>query len=204
MIVLCFMEGDLMMSVKDENEVTIRVTCSNEDLIKYLTSKGFNEVERFTLDDYYLIPKDLDIEKLTTREILARAIIIRYIAENEKIIQKITFKKKVINENGEIIHQEAYNCEIMDFKEAIKLFNELGYYEIMNIKENDIVYCSDKVKMSLKFIENSDTLIEIETNEFFDTIDKLKCVVDELRIPMEKNNYFVKKAENELSKLLKR
>lgn len=192
------------MSVKEENEVTIKVTCSNEDLIKYLTSKGFKEVERFTLDDYYLIPKDLDTEKLTTREILASAIIIRYIAENEQIIQKITFKKKVINENGEIIHQEAYNCEIMDFKAAIKLFNELGYYEIINIKENDIVYCNDKVKMSLKFIENSDTLIEIETNEVFDTIDKLKCVVDELRIPMEKNNYFVKKAENELNKLLKR
>ena len=59
------------MSVKEEKEITIKVTCSNDELIKHLTNKGFNEGKKFTLDDYYLIPKDVYIEKLTTREILA-------------------------------------------------------------------------------------------------------------------------------------
>ena len=49
------------MSIKEENEITIKVICSNDELIKLLTSKGLNESEKFTLDDYYLIPKDLDI-----------------------------------------------------------------------------------------------------------------------------------------------
>ena len=202
------------MSVKEENEITIKVTCSNDELIKILTNKGFCEGRKFSLDDYYLIPGDLNIEQLTTREILSRAAIVRYIVDDGNITQKITFKKKNINEKGEIISQKAINCDILelfsfssdilDFKSAIKLFNELGYYEIMNIKENDVIYYKNKIELALKFIEKSNTLIEIETNDNLNTIDKLKKIVDEIEIPMEKNNYFVKKAEDTLDKILKR
>ena len=135
------------MSVKEANEITIKITCSNNELIKLLTSNGFTEGRKFTLDDYYLIPKDLDIEHLTTREILSKAIIVRYIVNNNKITQKLTFKKKNINENGEIISQKAIN---------------------------------------------------------FDTVDKLKKLVMKLEIPIEKDNYFVKKAEDALNKILNR
>ena len=61
------------MSVKEENEITIKITCSNEQLIKHLTDKGFCEGRKFTLDDYYLIPKDLKLDDLTTRDILSKA-----------------------------------------------------------------------------------------------------------------------------------
>lgn len=192
------------MSIKEENEITIKVICSNAELIKLLTNKDFKEGEKFTLDDYYLIPKDLDIENLTTREILAKAVIIRYIVDNDKITQTITFKKKNINDKGEIISQKTTSCNILDFKEGINLFNELGYYEIMNIKESDIIYYNDKIELALKFIENSNTLIELETNNNFNTIDKLKKLVSELEIPIEENNYFVKKAEDKLNKILNR
>ena len=135
---------------------------------------------------------------------MAKAIIIRYIVDNDKITQKITFKKKDINEKGEIISQKATSCNILDFKEGINLFNELGYYEIMNIKETDIIYSKEKIELALKFIENSNTLIEIETNDNFNTINKLKKLVSELEIPIEKDNYFVKKAEDKLNKILNR
>ncbi len=192
------------MSVKEENEITVKVTCSNDQLINLLTNKGFNEGRKFTLDDYYLIPKDVNIKNLTTREILSKAVIIRYIVDEGKIIQKITFKKKNINDKGEILSQKAINCEILDFRAGIDLFSELGYYEIMNIKESDVIYYKNNIELALKFIENSDTLIEIETDDDFDTIDKLKKLIDEFEIPIEKENYFVKKAEDKLNKILNR
>ena len=192
------------MSVKEANEITIKVTCSNEQLIKHLTEKGFSEGRKFTLDDYYLIPKNLKLDELTTREILSKAVIIRYIVDDGRIIQKITFKKKNINSNGEILSQKAINCDVLDYKAGINLFNELGYYEIMNLKESDVIYYKDKLELAIKFIENSSTLIEIETDENFETIDELKKLVVNLEIPIEKYNFFVKKAENELNKILKR
>lgn len=75
---------------------------------------------------------------------------------------------------------------------------------IMNIKERDIIYYKDNIQLALKFIENSNTLIEIETTDNFDTIDKLKKIVNEIEIPIERDNYFVKKAEDKLNKILKR
>ena len=102
------------MSVKEVNEITIKVTCSKEQLIKHLAEKGFSEGRKFTLDDYYLIPKNLKLDELTTREILSKAVIIRYIVDDGQIIQKITFKKKNINSNGEILSQKAINCDVLD------------------------------------------------------------------------------------------
>lgn len=74
----------------------------------------------------------------------------------------------------------------------------------MNIKERDIIYYKDNIQLALKFIENSNTLIEIETTDNFDTIDKLKKILNEIEIPIERDNYFVKKAEDKLNKILKR
>ena len=192
------------MSIKEENEITIKVACSNDELIKHLINKGFNEGRKFTIDDYYLIPKDINMNQLSTREILAKAIIIRYIVDDGEIIQKITFKKKNINSDGEIISQKATNCDVLDYKSALDLFYELGYHQIMNIKESDVIYFKDELELAIKFIENGNTLIEIETNENFETVDKLKKLVKELEIPIENSNYFVKKEEDALNKLLNR
>ncbi len=76
----------------------------------------------------------------------------------------------------------------------------------MNIKEDDIVYEKDGFQLAIKDIQNGDNLIEIETgeNENLDTIEKLIQKVNEIEIPIYKDNYFVKKAEIELDKILKR
>ena len=194
------------MSSKESNELTIKVISTKEELIKILTDKGFKRGKEFSLDDYYFIPNDINKDKLSTREILSKAIIIRYIVEEGKIIQKITFKRKNIDKRGNILTQNAINCDITNINDAKRLFEAIGYSEIMNIKENDIIYYKNNFELALKFVKNGDLLIEIETEENtdWDTIDKIKKIIDELDLPIEKNNYFIKKAENELNKILKR
>ena len=194
------------MSIKDSNELTIKVLSTEEELIKILTDKKFKRGREFSLDDYYFIPNNIDKDKLSTREILSKAIIIRYIVNGEKIIQSITFKRKNIDEKGNILSQDSVNCDINNIEDAKRLFKAIGYSEIMNIKENDIIYYKDNFELALKFVKNGDLLIEIETEENteWDTIDKIKKIIDELDLPIEKNNYFVKKAEVELNKILKR
>ena len=191
------------MLIKQENEITIRILCSKEELVKHLEEKGLKKGRKFRLDDHYLIPKMLKIEELTVREILSKAVIIRNIDNDGKKVNKITFKKKNINEKGEIVSQTATSCEVIDYTEGIKLFEELGYYEIMNIIEDDIIYYNDKIELAIKDIENGDLLIETETNKNIQTIGELKKIIEKLEIPFEKDNYFVKKAEERLGKILK-
>ena len=190
------------MPIKQENEITIRILCSKEELIKHLEEKGLKKGRKFRLDDHYLIPKKLKVEELTVREILSKAVIIRNIDNDGKKVNKITFKKKNINEKGEIVSQTATSFEVIDYIEGIKLFEELGYYEIMNIIENDIIYYNDKIELAIKDIYNGDLLIEIETNKNITTIEELKKIIGKLEIPFEKENYFVKKAEERLRGIL--
>ena len=191
------------MPIKQENEITIRVLCSKEELIKHLEEKGLKKGRKFRLDDHYLIPKILKLEELTVREILSKVVIVRNIDNDGKIVNKITFKKKNINEKGEIVSQTAISCKVFDYMEGIRLFEELGYYEIMNIIEDDIIYYNDKIELAIKDIENGDLLIETETNKNITTIQELKKIIENLEIPFEKENYFVKKAEERLGKILK-
>lgn len=192
------------MSNKEENEITVRITCSKDELMNILNKEGFNEGQSFTLDDYYFIPNNIDIKTYSVREILSRAVIVRYIVDDEKVVQKITFKIKDINEDGEIIRQKAINCSVLDVNEAKDLLKAIGYYEIMNIKEKDTIYNKDNFKLIIKSLKNRNTLIEIETNSEYDTIEKLKNKLEEFNLPIEPNTYFVKKAEEELSRILNR
>ena len=191
------------MHIKQENEITIRILCSKEELIKHLEEKGLKKGRKFRLNDHYLIPKKLKIEELTVREILSKAVIIRNIDNDGKSVNKITFKNKNINEKGEIVSQTATSCEVLDYTEGIRLFEELGYYEIMNIIEDDIIYYNDKIELAIKDVYNGDLFIETETNKNIQTIEELKKMIESLEIPFEKDNYFVKKAEETLDKILK-
>ena len=194
------------MAVKDTNEITVKVISTKEELITNLEQKGFTSGRTFTLDDYYFIPNELNIKETSTREIIAKCIIIRNIFDNNEYKKKITYKIKEFNNNGDILSQKAINCDIYDIEQAKLLLNAIGYYQIMNIKEDNIVYFKDNLELAIKDIKNGDILIETEIvpNSNLDTIDKLKNAVTNLEIPILPNEFFIKKAEIELSKILKK
>ena len=166
-------------------------------------TKSIKIIEKFSLDDTYFIPQNLNFDKLSTREILSKAVLIRDVKNK----RKLTFKKKEIDLEGNIISQEEINCEVFNIEDARNFMKAIGYYEIMRIKENDIVYGKNGFELAVKDIENAEKLIEVETNlenPQFDTIEKVKKKIVEIDIPIYLNDFFVKKAEIELDKILKR
>ena len=188
------------MGEKQSNEITLKIKNNVKDFEDILKHKKFNVIDEFTLDDTYLIPKKIEIENISAREILANAVIIRNINDKtyKRNIKLVTFKSKEINDNGDIISQKSTNCEITDIKAAKELFYEIGYKEIMQIKENDKVYEKEEFQIAVKDIINSDSLIEIETSEKedLDTIEKIKEKLNKLNLPVDTSNYFVKKGRN--------
>ncbi len=199
------------MGTKQENEITVKIKCEINELCTILEKKGFNVVNRFTMNDIFMIPNYIkkEINNLTSREILKRAILIRDIDNQFKghKNRKITFKKKEFNNNGDILNQQVINCDIFNIDEAVNLFEAIEYYKIMNIVENDIVYGKDDFEIAIKDINNGDKLIEVETvanNNKINTIEKIKKQIIDLEIPIDATNFFVKKAEIELDKLMNR
>lgn len=193
------------------NEITVRLNCSIKEIQNILKNKGFELSDKFSVSDTYYIPKNIEINKLSINSILNSCILIRDIDQydtnfiNSYKITKITYKHKNIAQNGDIINQEKYDCEIKNITEGKNLLDAIGYKRLMDIREETVVYSKDGIKIEIKDVKNGDNLIEIETletNEVINTIEKLKQKIEELEIPIDKSNFFVKKAENELKKML--
>lgn len=194
------------MSLKENNEITLKIKCELNEFYEIMKKKGFKVIDKFRLDDTYFIPKDLKLNKTNIRYILSKAVLVRDITDKmtKERPKLITFKIKEFDENGKILNQESVNCKIYDIEDAKKLLKAIGYKEIMNIIEDDVVYEKEGFEIAVKDIKNGDKLIEIETtdNEELDTIEKLIKKVNELEIPIYTDNYFVKKAEVELEKII--
>lgn len=189
------------------NEITVRLKCNIKEMCNLLENKNFIVTDEYCLNDTYFIPKELDLENITHREIISKAIILREITEtmsNQQIV-KLVFKTKQIDINGDILSQKKYECEILNVKDGETFINSIGYKKLMTIKEYDKSYEKDDFKITIKDIENGEKLIEIETvedNKELDTIEKIKDKVNQLKLPLDTNDYFVKKAEIALKNIL--
>ena len=192
------------MGLKESNEITVKVKCKLDELYKILEECGFKISDQFSMDDYYFIPESLNFNQMSVREILAKAVLVRDICckTSWEISKKITVKIKSFDENGNILSQKSVNCDITSIEDAKNLLKAMGYKEIMNIKEDDIVYKKDGFELAIKNVINGDNLIEVETDDKYDTIEKLIEKINEINIPIYTDTYFVKKAEVELEKIL--
>ena len=194
------------------NEITVRITCSLQEMYNILQNKGFKITDKYNLEDTYYIKEDIDIKKQPIKEIFNKYILIRNITQfrpdnfvDSYNILKMTLKIKNIESDGTITNQCKKDCQIDDMGQGKAFLTDLGYKNIMTIKEKAIVYEKDGLKLAIKEIENGDNLIEIETekdNPELNSIDKLKEKISELQIPVDTNDYFIKKAEIELKKFL--
>ena len=195
------------------NEITVKMTCSLQEMYNILKEKGFKIADKYELEDIYYIRNDLNVNKHDVKEILKKYMLIRKVKQyipNDFIdsydIIKVTLKSKEISSNGTIINQTKTDCEVKNESQATKLIEMLGYKELMTIKEKGIVYKKNNLELGIKDIESIGNLIEVETIENdkeLDTIDKLKLKLNELKLPIDENNYFVKKAEIALENLKK-
>lgn len=195
------------MSLKESNEITLKIKCELNEFYKIIEEKGFKIIDEFSMDDTYFVPKEVDLDKTDIRDTLSKALLVRDIIGkmSNKRTKLITFKIKNFDEAGNILNQESINCNILKIEDAKKLLKVIGYKEIMNIKENDVVYEKDGFQLAVKDIKDGDNLIEIETeeNDEIDTIEKLIQKVNKMGIPVYTDDYFVKKAEIELEKILR-
>lgn len=192
---MCFDEG---------NEITVRIKGNIKDLYRLLIERGYKIEKEFCIDDSYFVPINLKIKEMKVRDILAKAVIVRRFDYKDIVNKTITFKNKKFNKNGDIINQETINCSILDIDSAKELLKAIEYKEIMSIKEKDKVYKKGNIEFAIKDIENGEKLIEMETKNTIGlrNINELKQTISEMDIPIETDDYFIKKAEIELRKVM--
>ena len=195
--------------MKVNNEITLRIQGDMEQFKQSLKDKGYEEKGHFILYDTFMIPQKLEIDKMETRDILAKAIIIRKVDDITKneIRQDISYKIKKFNDKGEILEQKSIRLKILNCEDAEKFMEAIGYQKLMNIVEKDYVYEKRGFSLATKEVVGGDNMIETETelnDARYNTIKKLKDKLQQEKLPLDFTDCFVKKAEVELNKILGR
>ena len=184
-----------------ENEITVEVDTSLENLISILENRGFKLKEVYDLNDIYLIYK-VD-KKGDYLSMLNNCVLIRHIIEKDQETKLLTYKYKEYNENKEITKQGKVKVKIDDIDNSKLLFEKLNFEELIRINDHMLVYATDKDELVIQNVNDKHIYIEIEdkcnyANRFYNSIDEMKEVIINNSIPIKDNNFFVKKAEIEL------
>ena len=118
--------------MNNENEITVEVDTSLDELIKILKSKGFKQREEFDYNDIYLINKNDREDNYLS--MLNKCIIIRNIIEKKKDTKFLVYKHKAYNDNKEIIKQGQIKVKIDDIDNSIPFKNNDFFVKKAEIK----------------------------------------------------------------------
>lgn len=192
--------------MKYEEEITVEVDTDLDSLISILETNGFVLKEEYDLNDIYMINKsDKEGDYLS---ILNKCVLIRDVIEPDKEFKMLTYKYKEYNDKKEITKQGKIKVSIDDIEKSKLLFESLNFEELIRINDHMLVYASDTDELVIQNVNNKHIYIEIEdkcnyANRFYKSIDEMKEVIIKNNIPIKGDNYFVKKAEIELSETYK-
>ena len=189
--------------MKLEREITVLVTCSYEQLNKELLTNKFRIKEEYELIDDYMIDKKIDINSMNKLEILKNCILIRNIVSIKKML---LYKYKKYASNGDILEQGKIECPIENIDSAINFMEAINYKKLFTIRDKSIVYSNGKTELAVQLVNDKYIFIELEDGALrsYKDIEEMKEDLNSYNLSIDKNNYFVKKAEIMLEEILER
>ena len=189
--------------MKLENEITVEVLETKENVIKVISNNGFKLKKEYDINDIYLVKKEFEnCENYNL--LLNNSILIRDISEKPHTRKLITYKKKHIDDNGNILNQINANVEIFNIDDAYNMLKLIGYKDLIKIKDHISIYTRDNGdELALQFV-NDRIYIEIEekcehTGKKYESLNYMKSIIINLKLPIKDENYYAKKAEDILN-----
>lgn len=189
-----------------ETEITVLVKTDYETLKNELKTYGFQEKEKYTVNDVYLIDGTIDILKMKSLDILKNCVLVRDIVGIEK---DLLYKYKKFDTNGDIIEQGKVECPIIDVDKAIQFMKMIKYKELFNIVDNCVVFANDTTELVVQLVNSKYIFIEMESKceyikKEYKNVNDLKNELCRYNLSIDSSNFFVKKAEIILNEILKK
>ena len=84
--------------------------------------------------------------------------------------------------SGNVISDQKISLDIQDIEKAKKIFECLGFNELIEVKYHVIVYAKDGIEFAFQIVENLGTLIEFENESDFEgkTLGEINSVKQEM------------------------
>lgn len=183
-------------------EITVKVNNTLDEVDKILISKGFKLIRKSRVEDEYVCPNDINVNRENILKVLSSSVLIRYLKTQDGEFKKITYKDKKYDKNDMVISEEKINVSINDIQSAHKLFKKINFKNLVDVKYDVIVYSNNDYEFAFQNVEGLGLLLEFENaNDFEGASDeaianekqKMYEIIKNYGIKVE-NNYDIKKA----------
>lgn len=167
-----------------KTEVTVEVKEKLESALEKLLNQGFQIVEKFELHDWYFSTynkkevKSINYEDLMNASILLRSVV------SDNPCNLLIFKKKDIDNNGNVIGEDKNEIEISDIKTAIEIFSNQGQYNWCHMINKSLVLKRGIMSFCLQIIAGLGIFIEYEEKIIHAALsdkNKFQALKDELK-----------------------
>ena len=183
-------------------EITVKVNNTLDEVDKILISKGFKLIRKSRVEDEYVCPNDINVNRENILKVLSSSVLIRYLKTQDGEFKKITYKDKKYDKNDMVISEEKINVYINDIQSAHKLFKKINFKNLVDVKYDAIVYSNNDYEFAFQNVEGLGLLLEFENANDFEGVSdeaianekqKMYEIIKNYGIKVE-NNYDIKKA----------
>ncbi len=204
----------MLENLKEEHEITLRVTTGMEELEDILNQNGYKKIEDFILDDIYMVPEKFkNISKYDEISLLNTSIRIRSFIFTTNSLPKIKIRKEITKkvkkfDNNNIINESKYICRIESIDEAYELLKSIGYVKLLQLKQDAKTYSNGKYEIVVSDIDGK-IYLELENkdknnNILFETTQEMIEFLDKYNIPHFEGEYFAQKAGDKIKEMKKK
>lgn len=190
-------------------EICVQAYTTLEELQRKLENAGYEFVENYNNSDtYFSTLSKRDIKKLDYKALLDSSLIVRHIEGDNCDIKNLVYKKKTLDENGNVIKEIKTKLKIDDIDKAKQMFSSLGLTCWCDYVNQNYEYKKGEISIIVQYVEDLGVFVEIEEfNSIKDKSDKekfgiLKDIVNALKLPLD-SDFSCKKPYMFLNKTIK-
>ena len=190
-------------------EICVQAYTALEELQRKLENAGYEFVENYNNSDtYFSTLSKRDIKKLDYKALLDSSLIVRHIEGDNCDIKNLVYKKKTLDENGNVIKEIKTKLKIDDIDKAKQMFSSLGLTCWCDYVNQNYEYKKGEISIIVQYVEDLGVFVEIEEfNSIKDKSDKekfgiIKDIVNALKLPLG-SDFSCKKPYMFLNKTIK-
>lgn len=147
-------------------EICVQINGELEEIKNSAIEKGFVFSESYNnFDTYYTTISEENLKKVSYKELLDNSLIVRNIKGEDFDIKNIVYKKKTLDNNGNVIEEIKTKLKIDDIEKAKTIFKNMGLTCWCDFINQNNEFKKGEITLNIQYVKELGVFIEIEEFE---------------------------------------
>jgi len=149
-------------------EICVQIKGNLQEVKKSALEKGFQFVESYNNHDTYYtnISKD-DLKKVNYKKLIDSSMIVRHITSENWEVKKLVYKKKTLDNSGNVIEEIKTNVNVDDTNKLNTIFTNMGLTCWCDFVNENNEFKKGEIVLNIQYVKELGVFAEIEE---FDSI----------------------------------